>query len=105
MWQNKMNRNVAACTGRFINACREFALAGVSEFPGCRNVDVKPLWWFSEREQKGLAHLSVAVLRLFQVSYTFDAGPNAVIFTLKQHVPEFLQLVQHFFPPETNGGQ
>lgn len=48
MWQNKMNRNVAACTGRFINARREFALAGVSEFPGCRNVDVKPLWWFSE---------------------------------------------------------
>lgn len=46
--------------------------------------------------------------RLFvsqQVSYTFDAGPNAVIFTLQQHVPEFLQVVQHFFPPETNGGQ
>ncbi|TWW68127.1 Diphosphomevalonate decarboxylase [Takifugu flavidus] len=40
-----------------------------------------------------------------RVSYTFDAGPNAVIFTLKQHVPEFLQVVQHFFPPETNGGQ
>ncbi|XP_003970115.1 diphosphomevalonate decarboxylase [Takifugu rubripes] len=39
-----------------------------------------------------------------RVSYTFDAGPNAVIFTLKQHVPEFLQVVQHFFPPETNGG-
>lgn len=40
-----------------------------------------------------------------QVSYTFDAGPNAVIFTLKQHLPEFLQVVQHFFPPETNGEQ
>lgn len=48
MWQNKMNRSVAACTGKIINACREFALAGVSEFPGCCNVDVKPLWWFSE---------------------------------------------------------
>ncbi|XP_060924081.1 diphosphomevalonate decarboxylase [Limanda limanda] len=40
-----------------------------------------------------------------RVAYTFDAGPNAVIFTLQQHVPEFLQVVQHFFPPETNGGQ
>lgn len=40
-----------------------------------------------------------------KVSYTFDAGPNAVIFSLQQHVPEFLQLVQHVFPPETNGGQ
>ncbi|KAI3377108.1 hypothetical protein L3Q82_000307 [Scortum barcoo] len=40
-----------------------------------------------------------------RVAYTFDAGPNAVIFTLQQHVPEFAQVVQHFFPPETNGGQ
>ncbi|KAM7406197.1 hypothetical protein PAMP_000590 [Pampus punctatissimus] len=40
-----------------------------------------------------------------RVAYTFDAGPNAVIFTLQQHVPEFVQAVQHFFPPETNKGQ
>uniref|UniRef100_A0A3P8Y287 Diphosphomevalonate decarboxylase n=1 Tax=Esox lucius TaxID=8010 RepID=A0A3P8Y287_ESOLU len=40
-----------------------------------------------------------------RVAYTFDAGPNAVIYTLQQHVDEFLQVVKHFFPPETNGGQ
>uniref|UniRef100_A0A671UWE3 Diphosphomevalonate decarboxylase n=1 Tax=Sparus aurata TaxID=8175 RepID=A0A671UWE3_SPAAU len=40
-----------------------------------------------------------------RVTYTFDAGPNAVIFILQQHVPEFVRVVQHFFPPETNGGQ
>ncbi|XP_056268764.1 diphosphomevalonate decarboxylase [Pseudoliparis swirei] len=40
-----------------------------------------------------------------RVAYTFDAGPNAVIYMLQQHVPEFVQAVQHFFPPESNGGQ
>ncbi|XP_072236566.1 diphosphomevalonate decarboxylase [Leuresthes tenuis] len=38
-----------------------------------------------------------------RVAYSFDAGPNAVIFTLQQHVPEFVRVVQHFFPPDTNG--
>ncbi|XP_061132712.1 diphosphomevalonate decarboxylase [Syngnathus typhle] len=40
-----------------------------------------------------------------RVAYTFDAGPNAVIFTLEQHIPEFVQAVRHFFPPETNGSE
>ncbi|KAM9408424.1 diphosphomevalonate decarboxylase [Pholidichthys leucotaenia] len=39
-----------------------------------------------------------------RVAYTFDAGPNAVIFTLQQHVPEFVGVVQHFFPADNNGG-
>lgn len=39
----------------------------------------------------------------FQVAYTFDAGPNAVIFTLDDTVAEFAAAVRHIFPPAANG--
>lgn len=41
--------------------------------------------------------------RAFQVAYTFDAGPNAVVFALHDTVPEFVAAVRHCFPPESNG--
>ncbi|KAJ8785940.1 hypothetical protein J1605_006900 [Eschrichtius robustus] len=37
------------------------------------------------------------------VAYTFDAGANAVIFTLDDTVAEFVAAVRHSFPPELNG--
>ncbi|KAM6980178.1 diphosphomevalonate decarboxylase [Aplochiton taeniatus] len=40
-----------------------------------------------------------------RLAYTFDAGPNAVIYCLQEHVAEFIEVVRHFFPPETNGEQ
>jgi diphosphomevalonate decarboxylase len=41
---------------------------------------------------------------MLQIAYTFDAGPNACIYTLDEHVTPFLVLLQHFFPL-SNGEQ
>ncbi|NXK98295.1 MVD1 decarboxylase, partial [Formicarius rufipectus] len=38
-----------------------------------------------------------------KVAYTFDAGPNAVIFMLADTVDEFVEVVRRSFPPATNG--
>ncbi|NXG37265.1 MVD1 decarboxylase, partial [Dromaius novaehollandiae] len=40
-----------------------------------------------------------------QVAYTFDAGPNAVIFALADTVAEFVEVVRRSFPPAPNGDQ
>eukprot|EP00047_Mylnosiga_fluctuans_P014303 m.37298 g.37298 ORF g.37298 m.37298 type:complete len:422 (-) comp5437_c0_seq4:139-1404(-) len=37
-----------------------------------------------------------------KAAYTFDAGPNAVIYALAADVPEILSLVAHYFPSEGN---
>ncbi|KAJ3128203.1 diphosphomevalonate decarboxylase [Nowakowskiella sp. JEL0407] len=35
----------------------------------------------------------------YRAAYTFDAGPNAVIYAPKQYIPEILAIMTHFFPP------
>lgn len=41
---------------------------------------------------------------MFQVAYTFDAGPNACLFLLENEIAEVLSLIKHYFFPDTDRG-
>ncbi|NWQ90997.1 MVD1 decarboxylase, partial [Burhinus bistriatus] len=66
-----------------------------------------PIFYLNDlsRQIIALAHRFNAHHGRTKVAYTFDAGPNAVIFTLADTVAEFMEVVRRSFPPATNGDQ
>ncbi|KAM9061833.1 diphosphomevalonate decarboxylase isoform X1 [Sarcophilus harrisii] len=57
----------------------------------------------TSRQIISLVHCFNAHYGKTKVAYTFDAGPNAVIFTLEDTVDEFVAVIKQIFPPEVNG--
>ncbi|NXS58820.1 MVD1 decarboxylase, partial [Brachypteracias leptosomus] len=66
-----------------------------------------PIFYLNDisRSIIALAHRFNAHHGRTKVAYTFDAGPNAVIFTLADTVAEFVEVLRRSFPPSTNGDQ
>ncbi|NXV84141.1 MVD1 decarboxylase, partial [Atlantisia rogersi] len=66
-----------------------------------------PIFYLNDVSRRiiALAHRFNAHHGCTKVAYTFDAGPNAVIFTLADTVAEFVEVVRCSFPPATNGDQ
>ncbi|XP_029879797.1 diphosphomevalonate decarboxylase [Aquila chrysaetos chrysaetos] len=66
-----------------------------------------PIFYLNDlsRHIIALAHRFNAHHGRTKVAYTFDAGPNAVIFTLADTVAEFVEVVRCSFPPAANGDQ
>uniref|UniRef100_A0A8C5PN52 Diphosphomevalonate decarboxylase n=1 Tax=Leptobrachium leishanense TaxID=445787 RepID=A0A8C5PN52_9ANUR len=64
-----------------------------------------PIFYLNRVSQEiiSLVHRYNAHYGRTKVAYSFDAGPNAVIFTLEPTVDEFVELVTCCFPPESNG--
>ncbi|CAK9797585.1 Diphosphomevalonate decarboxylase [Anthophora quadrimaculata] len=49
-----------------------------------------------------LVHLYNEAVNDTKVAYTFDAGPNATLYLLEESVPEFIGVLDYFFPPLKN---
>uniref|UniRef100_A0A8C8BMX9 Diphosphomevalonate decarboxylase n=1 Tax=Otus sunia TaxID=257818 RepID=A0A8C8BMX9_9STRI len=66
-----------------------------------------PIFYLNDlsRHIIALAHRFNAHHGRTKVAYTFDAGPNTVIFTLADTVAEFVEVVRRSFPPAANGDQ
>ncbi|NXM22921.1 MVD1 decarboxylase, partial [Ploceus nigricollis] len=64
-----------------------------------------PIFYLTDvlRHIIALAHRYNAHHGHTKVAYTFDAGPNAVIFALADAVAEFVEVVRRSFPPPANG--
>uniref|UniRef100_A0A3P9LW03 Diphosphomevalonate decarboxylase n=1 Tax=Oryzias latipes TaxID=8090 RepID=A0A3P9LW03_ORYLA len=102
---HRMEEMIKAVRGRNFAAFAELTMKDSNQFHATC-LDTYPPIFYLNRVSQQVIHLVHRYNRHYgetRVAYSFDAGPNAVIFTLQQHVPEFVHLIQHFFPPETNG--
>ncbi|XP_063169028.1 diphosphomevalonate decarboxylase [Candoia aspera] len=66
-----------------------------------------PLFYLNDTSKQviALVHRFNAHYGKTKVAYTFDAGPNAVLFLLNETLEEFVEVVKRSFPPKNNGGQ
>ncbi|XP_048338301.1 diphosphomevalonate decarboxylase [Sphaerodactylus townsendi] len=66
-----------------------------------------PIFYLNDVSKRviALVHRFNAHYGKTKVGYTFDAGPNAVLFALEDTVGELVEVVKRSFPPDNNGGQ
>ena len=66
----------------------------------CRTTD-PPIYYMNDVSRNIVSLVKEFNEKEVRAAYTFDAGPNAVIYLPRENVPEFLSHVMHFFPPES----
>ncbi|KAG7230516.1 hypothetical protein INR49_012229 [Caranx melampygus] len=100
---SRMEGMIEALKKKDFAAFAELTMKDSNQFHATCLDTYPPIFYLSSVSQQviSLVHCYNRHYGETRAAYTFDAGPNAVIFTLQQHVPEFVQLVQHFFPSDT----
>ncbi|KAI8084448.1 diphosphomevalonate decarboxylase [Halteromyces radiatus] len=68
----------------------------------CVCLDTFPPIFYLNDTSRGiikLIHEYNASYGTYKAAYTFDAGPNAVIYAPKENMKEIVQMIAHYFPP------
>ncbi|XP_051579778.1 diphosphomevalonate decarboxylase [Myxocyprinus asiaticus] len=103
----RMEEMIMAIRQRDFAAFAELTMKDSNQFHATCLDTYPPIFYLNDISHSiiNLVHHYNQHYRETRVAYTFDAGPNAVIYTLQEHLPEFVELLHHFFPPQTNRGE
>lgn len=98
----RLKRIEEAYVARNFGAFAEIAMADSNQFHAVALDTYPPIFYLNESSRRiiALVHKANAHAGRVVAGYTFDAGPNAVIFTLRQDAALMLALLLSHFPPE-----
>lgn len=97
----RMERMEAAYRARDFAAVAELMMKDSNQFHATCLDTFPPVFYMNDasRAVVRLVHALNDACGAVVCGYTFDAGPNAVLLTLKQHMPMVLAAVAAYFPP------
>jgi diphosphomevalonate decarboxylase len=98
----RMRQMEAAILAKDFDRFAELTMRDSNQFHACCLDTYPPVVYMND-----ISHAIVRMVEAFnangyRAAYTFDAGPNAVIYTLRKHVPELLRWLTHCFPAPSN---
>jgi diphosphomevalonate decarboxylase len=98
---SRMEQMESAYRARDFGAVAELMMKDSNQFHATCLDTFPPVFYMSDtsRAVVRLVHALNDACGAVVCGYTFDAGPNAVLLTLKQHTPMVLAAVAAYFPP------
>ena len=98
---SRMGAMEAAYLARDFASFAKLAMQDSNQFHATCLDTYPPIFYLTDasRAVMQMAHAFNEACGEVRLGYTFDAGPNAVLFTTAQFMPQVLAAVLHFFPP------
>ncbi|XP_054856130.1 diphosphomevalonate decarboxylase [Eublepharis macularius] len=103
----RMEQMIQHIQERDFEAFAELTMKDSNQFHATCMDTFPPIFYLNDVSKQviALVHRFNAHYGKAKVAYTFDAGPNAVLFALEDTVDDLVEVVKRSFPPENNGGQ